>query len=71
MMYSDVHKQWPKGDDFFDGAPRFYKQSDVSLTSVSDLETNVKGKGRVKKNITKLPGLYLEFMSIFYTYITI
>ena len=30
-------------------------QTDVSLTSASDLETNVKSRGKVKKNIIRLP----------------
>ena len=42
-MYSDVHNQRPKADDFFD----------VSLTSASELETNVMSKRRVKKNIIR------------------
>ena len=56
-MYSDVHKQRPKADDFFDGAPQYANQTDVLLTSASDLETNVmnKGGGRLKKNIIRLP----------------
>ena len=54
-MYSDVHKQRPKADDFFDGAPQYANQTDVLLTSASDLETNVMNKGRLKKNIIRLP----------------
>ena len=54
-MYSDVHKQQPKVDDFFDGAPQYANQTDVLLTSASDLETNVMNKGRLKNNITRLP----------------
>ena len=47
-MYSDIHKQRPKTDDFFDGAPQYANQTDVLLTSASDLETNVMNKGRLK-----------------------
>ena len=54
-MYSDVPKQWQKADDSFDGAPQYANQTDVLLTSASDLETNVMNKGRVKKNIIRLP----------------
>ena len=54
-MYSDVHKQRPKADYFVDDAPQCFNQTDVSLTSASDLETNVKNKGSAKKNIIRLP----------------
>ena len=54
-MYSNVHKQRPKADDFFDGAPQYINQTDDLLTSASDLETNVMNKGRLKKNIISLP----------------
>ena len=54
-MYSDVHKQRPNTDDFFDGALQYANQTNVSLTSASALETNVMIKGRVKKNIIRLP----------------
>ena len=54
-MYSDVHKQRPKADDFFNDAPQCFNQTDVSLTSASCLETNVKNNGRVQKNIIRLP----------------
>ena len=54
-MYSDVHKQRPRDDDFFDGAPQYANQTDGLLTSASDLETNVVNKGRLKKNIIRLP----------------
>ena len=54
-MYSDVHKQRPKANDFFDDTPQCSNQTDVSLMSASDLETNVKSKGKVKKNIIRLP----------------
>ena len=50
-MFSEVHKQLPRSDDFFGDDPQCYNQTDVSLTSVSDLETHVKSKGKVKKNI--------------------
>ena len=54
-MYSDVHKQRLKSDYFFDDTPQCFNQTDVSLTSASDLETNVKSRGKVKKNIIRLP----------------
>ena len=54
-MYSDIHKQWPKADDFFNDAPQYANQTDVLLTSASDLKTNVMNKGRLKKNIIRLP----------------
>ena len=55
-MYSDVHKQRSKSDDLFDDStPQCFNQTDVSLTSASDLETNVKSRGKVKKNIIRLP----------------
>ena len=47
--------QRPKADDFFDDTPQCSNQTDVSLMSASDLETNVKSKGKVKKNIIRLP----------------
>ena len=53
-MYSNVHKQRPRADDFVDDAPQYSNQTDVSLRTTSDLETNVKSKG-VKKNIIRLP----------------
>ena len=48
-MYSDVHKQRPKADDFFDDTPQCSNQTDVSLMSASDLETNVKSKGKERR----------------------
>ena len=54
-MYLDVHKQRAKADDFFDGAPQYANQTDVLLTSASDLETKFMEKGRFKKNIIRLP----------------
>ena len=54
-MHSDVHKQRPKTDDFFDGAPQYANQTDVFLMSASDLETNAMNKGRLKKNINRFP----------------
>ena len=42
-------------DGFFDGAPQYFNQTYVSSTSASVLETNVKSKGKVKKNIIRLP----------------
>ena len=47
IMFSDIHKQRP--------IPQCSNQTDVSLTSASDLETNVKNKGKIKKNIIRLP----------------
>ena len=55
IMFSDVHKQRPRADDFFGDVPHCSNQTDVSLTSASDLETNVKSRGKVKKNIISLP----------------
>ena len=55
MMFSDVHKQRPRADYFFGDDPQYSNQTDVSLTSASDLETHVKNKGTVKKNIIRLP----------------
>ena len=54
-MYSDEHKERPKADYFCDGTPQSSNQNDVSLTSASDLETNVMSKERVKNNIIRLP----------------
>ena len=54
-MYSDVHKQRPRADDFFYDTPQYSNQSDVSLTSTSDMKTNIKSKGNVRKNIIRLP----------------
>ena len=55
IMFSDIHKQRPSADDFFGDIPQCSNQTDVSLTYASDLETNVKSKGKVKKNIIRLP----------------
>ena len=44
-MFSEVHKQPPRADDFFGDDPQCSKQTDVSQTSASDLETRVKSKG--------------------------
>ena len=54
-MYYDAHKQQPRANDFFDGAPQCSNQTDVSLTSASDVDTNGMSKGRVKKNIVRFP----------------
>ena len=75
-MYSDVHTPRPMADDLFGYVPHCSNQTDVSLTSASDLETNVKSKGEVKKHIIRLPvdywtGFYLQLIYILYTYITI
>ena len=48
-------KQRPRADDFFGDDPQYSNQTDVSLTSASDLETRVKNKGEVKKNIIRFP----------------
>ena len=42
-----IHKQHSKTDDFFADAPQCFNQTDVSLTSASDLDTNVKNEERV------------------------
>ena len=55
IMFSEVHKQRPRADDFFGDIPQCSNQTDVLLTSASDLETNVKSRGKVKKNIIRLP----------------
>ena len=55
IMFSEVHKQRPRADDFFGDDPQCSNQIDVSLTSASDFETHVKSKGKVKKNIIRLP----------------
>ena len=55
IMFSDIHKQRPRADDFFGDIPQCSNQTDVSLTAASDLETNVKSKGKIKKNIIRLP----------------
>ena len=55
IMFSEIHKQRPRADDFFGDVPQCSNQTDVSLTSASDLETNVKSGGKVKKNIIRLP----------------
>ena len=55
IMFSDIHKQRPSADDLFGDIPQCSNQIDVSLTSASDLETNVKSKGKIKKNIIRLP----------------
>ena len=53
-LFSDIHKQRPSADDLFGNIPQCSNQTDVSLTSASDLETNVNSKGKIKKNITRL-----------------
>ena len=55
IMFSDIQKQRPSADDFFGDIPQCSNQTDVSLTSASDLETNVKSIGKIKKNIIRLP----------------
>ena len=55
IMFSDIHKQRPSANDFFGDIPQCSNQTDVSLTSALDLETNVKNKGKIKKNIIRLP----------------
>ena len=54
-MLSDVHNQRQRDDDFFVDVSQIPNQSDVSLTSASDLETHVKSKGKVQKIIIRLP----------------
>ena len=54
-MFSDVNEQRPRADDLFRDVPHCYNQTDVSLTSASDLETNVRSKGKVKNNSIRLP----------------
>ena len=53
-MFSEVHKQRPRADDFFGDDPQCSNQTDVSLTSALDLETHVKSQGKVMKNIIRL-----------------
>ena len=48
-MFSEVNKQQPRDDDFLGDTPQCSNQNDVSLTSVSDLETHVKSKGNVRR----------------------
>ena len=55
IVFSEVHKQRPRADDFFGHDPQCSNQTDVSLTSASDLETHVKSKGKVNTNIIRLP----------------
>ena len=54
-MFSEVHEQRPRADDFFGDDPQCSNKTDVSLTSASDLETHIKSKWKVKKNIIRLP----------------
>ena len=54
-MFSDIHKQRPSADNFFGDIPQCSNQTDVLLTSASDLKTDVKSKGNIKKNIIRLP----------------
>ena len=54
IMFSDIHKQRPSADNFFGDIPQCSNQTGVSLTSASDLETNVKSKVKIKKNIIRL-----------------
>ena len=69
MMFSEVHKQQPRADDFFGDDSQCSNQTDVSLMSASDLETHVKSKGKIKKNIIRLP-VDLKYWILF-TYIYI
>ena len=55
IMFSAVRKQRPRADAFFGDVPQCSNQTDVSLTSTSDLETHVKSKGKVKNNSIRLP----------------
>ena len=54
-MLSDVHKQRPRADDLFGDVPQCSNQTDISLMSISDLETHVKCKEKVNNNIIRLP----------------
>ena len=47
-LAATVHKQRHSANDFFGDNLQCYNQTDVSLTSASDLETHVISKGRVK-----------------------
>ena len=47
-MFSDVHNQRPRADDFFVDYPQCSNQSDVSLTSASDLGTTLRARGKLK-----------------------
>ena len=42
IMFSDIHKQRPSADDFFGDIPKCSNQTDVSLTSASDLENIIR-----------------------------
>ena len=46
IMFSEVHKQRPRADDFFGDDLQYSRQTDVSLTSASDLETHVRTGGK-------------------------
>ena len=54
-MFSEVLKQRPRADGFFGDDRQCSNQTDVSLTSASDLETRVKSKRKVKKRLRRLP----------------
>ena len=49
IMFSEVHNQRPRADDFLVDYPQCSNQSDVSLTSASDLGTNVKSEGKLRR----------------------
>ena len=69
MMFSEVHKQLPRVNDFFGDDPQCSNQTDVSLTSASDLEILVKSKGKVKK--ISLGYLLINVVDFVYIYIYI
>ena len=54
-MFSDLHKQRPRADDFSGDVPHCTNQTDVSLRYASDMETNVRNRVKVKKSIFRLP----------------
>ena len=66
-MFSDIHKQRPSADDFFGDIPQCSNQTDVSLTSASDLETNVKSKGKLRRISSGYP--LIKVMDFVYIYI--
>ena len=49
IMFSEVHNQRHKANDFFGDESHYSNQTDVSLTSASDLVTNVKSRGKLRK----------------------
>ena len=49
IMFSDIHKQRPSADDFFGDIPQCTNQTDVSLTSASDLEITLRAGGKLRR----------------------